>query len=45
MWEKIQKAYEAVESGLADRIDNKEYNFSVYKAGTIIRLDVKGVFI
>jgi hypothetical protein len=44
MWEKVQLAYDAIQQGHADRIDIKEFNIVVYKAGTIIRVDFKGVF-
>jgi hypothetical protein len=44
MWEKIQLAYDTIQQGKADRVDIKEFNIVVYKAGSIIRIDSKGVF-
>lgn len=41
-WNKIQKAIDVIESGVCDRCDID--NVTVYKCGTIIRIDVKGVF-
>lgn len=38
-WEKIIKAYNIVKSGDATRVDGE--GFSVYQAGTIIRIDFK----
>lgn len=41
-WNKIQKAIDVIESGICNRCDID--NVIVYKCGTIIRIDVKGVF-
>ena len=41
-WSKIQKAIDVIESGICNRCDID--NVIVYKCGTIIRIDVKGVF-
>lgn len=41
-WNKIQKAVDVIKSGICDRCDID--NVVVYKCGTIIRIDVKGVF-
>lgn len=41
-WNKIQKAIDVIEAGVCDRCDID--NVTVYKCGTIIRIDVKGVF-
>jgi hypothetical protein len=43
MWEKIQKAVEAVRGGIADRMDLKEFNVIVYRVGNVIRVDIKGL--
>ncbi|KKN10368.1 hypothetical protein LCGC14_1037290 [marine sediment metagenome] len=37
----IQKAFEVVESGIAKRVDDTNGRFKVYRAGTIIRIDIK----
>lgn len=44
-WEKIQKAVEAIQMGIGNRIDLKEDNVVVYKVGNqgVIRIDIKGV--
>ena len=39
MWDAIQKAFELIESGAVKRIDGD--GFMVYRAGTIIRIDIK----
>jgi hypothetical protein len=39
-WNKIQKAYEAVQNDLAKRIDVTD-KVLVYKAGGVIRIDIK----
>lgn len=44
VWEKVKNAANVVESGAADRIDLKELNIVIYKAGTVLRIDFKGVF-
>ena len=41
-WNKIQKAVDVIESGICNRCDID--NVIVYKCGTIIWIDVKGVF-
>lgn len=41
-WNKIQKAIDIIKSGICDRCDID--TVVVYKCGTIIRIDVKGVF-
>ena len=38
-WDAIQKAYEIVKSGTLKRADGD--GFLVYRAGTIIRIDIK----
>lgn len=40
-WDAIQKAYDFVKSGAGDRVDNKSKGFLIYRAGTIIRIDIK----
>lgn len=42
-WNKIQKASYVIKSGICNRCDID--NAIVYKCGTIIRIDVKGVFV
>ena len=42
-WNKIQKAIDVIKSGICNRCDID--NVIVYKCGTIIRIDVKGVFV
>jgi len=42
-WEKIKKAFDVIESGIADRMDLKDLNAVVYRAGTVIRIDFKGM--
>lgn len=39
MWEAIQQAFEIVASGALKRADGD--GFSVYRAGSIIRVDIK----
>lgn len=41
-WNKIQKAIDVIKSGICNRCDIGDV--IVYKCGTIIRIDVKGVF-
>jgi hypothetical protein len=38
-WDKLQKAYETIKDGIATRIDGE--GWKVYKAGTIIRIDIE----
>ena len=38
-WEAVKSAYALVKTGAAKRIDGA--NFSLYRAGSIIRLDIK----
>lgn len=38
----INKAIETIKSGIADKLEKD--NIVIYKAGTIIRIDIKGVF-
>ena len=41
-WVKIQKAVEAIQSGIGNRIDLKDDNVVVYAVGSnIIRIDIK----
>lgn len=42
-WEKIEKAIEIIKSGVSNRCDLAN-GVIVYKCGTIIRIDIKGVF-
>ena len=39
LWDAIKKAFEVIESGIAKRVDGN--GFLVYRAGTIIRIDIK----
>lgn len=41
-WNKIQQAIEVIKSGVCNRCDVD--GVIVYKCGTIIRIDLKGVF-
>lgn len=38
-WKVIEEAYKMVEKGTVKRIDGE--GFSLYRAGTIIRIDIK----
>lgn len=41
LWDRVQKAFEAVQSGVVKRADVSD-QIIVYRAGTVIRIDVKG---
>ena len=41
-WNKIQQAVEVIKSGVCNRCDVD--GVIIYKCGTIIRIDLKGVF-
>lgn len=38
----IQKAIDAIKSGLVKRLDSPDGKMKVYECGTIIRVDIKG---
>ena len=44
-WELVHRAYETIRAGDAKRVDleHEGLEISVYKAGTIIRVDIKGI--
>ena len=41
LWYDIKKAFDFVKSRAVDRADNKSKGFLVYRAGPIIRIDIK----
>lgn len=44
-WELVHRAYMAIVTGDAKRVDleHEDLEISVYKAGTIVRVDIKNV--
>jgi len=38
-----ERAVEAIKSGLTNRVDSQDKKITVYKCGTIIRIDIKEV--
>lgn len=42
-WNKIQQAVEVIKSGVCNRCDAD--GVIVYKCGTIIRIDIKNIFV
>lgn len=39
----IEKAVETIKSGLTNRVDSQDKKITVYKCGTVIRIDIKEV--
>lgn len=37
----MQKAIEAIETGITNRIDSPDKKIKIYKCGSIIRIDIK----